>query len=723
MAQQTNISEHDFRYQKYSIFKDKPLGHGSYGAVYKAMCDQLPCAAKVLHPTIVDHYDPGSGKIRQRFQQECDFLNSIRHPNIVQYLGMCMDMESNLPALLMELLDESLTSLLERSESTLPCHVQVDLCHDISLAIAYLHSNEILHRDLSSNNVLVIAGRRAKVTDFGMSKISATNVHLTPLTQCPGTVAYMSPEAFKMPPSYTKKLDIFSQGVIMIQVCTGLFPEPGPAVEEVQDSRSVVGVLQIPVPETERRKNHIKMINEEHPLLPIAKTCLNYQGKDRPSADDLCHKLALVKEKHPKYLEAKQNAENPQRTEETKGVTAEKDEVIEALRNELATQNQEKMEEIEQKDHEIMTKNQEIAVKGQEIERLQAQVQNLSQRLQENERIVVNFEETNEKLLGQVEDLHKQLAQSNGPSPRKEDERPISLLWEPTTEEAPMEMRRGSSVVNGSIVYFRSGSGVYAYDSIKKVWRSLPHCEQKMGSLAIVHDFLVMIGGKQTHNGVLTDKLLNLIDTESGMWVEQLPPMPTKRLFATAITYLNHLIVAGGSSTGRVEHNTDIVEVLNTSSLVWSRVANLPHTFGAATAAICGDLLYMLGGNDAFQPRQSVLVCSLTELISSQNHSEESHHGTTVWKREANLPLYYSTCAEINGQLVSLGGQDPVTKAATSTVYKYSLAKRSWSPVGRMLICRYKCYVAVVRNGVIVVGGEMDKEGTMTDSIELAVAV
>ena len=69
-----------FHYQSFHVNKNQPLGRGSYGAVYKAKCDQLPCAAKVLHPTILDPNDPGAGKIMQRFQQECAFLENIRHP-------------------------------------------------------------------------------------------------------------------------------------------------------------------------------------------------------------------------------------------------------------------------------------------------------------------------------------------------------------------------------------------------------------------------------------------------------------------------------------------------------------------------------------------------------------------------------------------------------------------------------------------------------------------
>ena len=292
-----------FRYRKFHINKSQQLGHGAYGAVYKAKCDQLPCAAKVLHPTILYPTDPGAGKVMQRFQQECAFLENIKHPNIVQYLGMTRDPESRLPVLLMELLDESLTKMLERSLKPLAYFVQVNICHDIALAVAYLHSNDIIHRDLSSNNVLIMAKSRAKVTDFGMSKLAGAAPSMTPLTVCPGTLAYMPPEALEEPPRYTKKLDCFSEGVIMIQVCTQLWPEPGPRTKTVQDPRSPTGRVQMPVLEHERRKSHIDKIDRSHPLLPIAMNCLCYQENERPSSEELCERLAGLKENR-KYEES-----------------------------------------------------------------------------------------------------------------------------------------------------------------------------------------------------------------------------------------------------------------------------------------------------------------------------------------------------------------------------------------------------------------------------------
>ena len=254
------------------------------------MCDDLPCAGKILHPTLFQSNDPGTVTIMRQFQQECSFLSAIRHPNIVQYLGSYQDPETQLPVLLMELMDESLTRFLERSQKPLPYHTQVNLCYDITLALAYLHSNGTIHRNLSSNNVLLIgAGNKAKITDFGMAKLFDVNrATMTPLTMCPGTLAYMSPEALDDPPVYTKKLDMFLFGVLDIQIITRQFPKPGPRMKRIQDPRFPVGEIQIPISDTERRKSHIDLIDPTHPLLPIAIYCLSYHEEDRPSAQDLC---------------------------------------------------------------------------------------------------------------------------------------------------------------------------------------------------------------------------------------------------------------------------------------------------------------------------------------------------------------------------------------------------------------------------------------------------
>ncbi len=278
------------------VFNEEVLGFGSYGKVYKAKCGQLPCAAKLLHDTLFQFGDPATDSLVTQFEKECQFLDSIKHPNIVQYLGTEIDDPSGRPVLLMELMDESLTRFLEQSTGNLAYHIQLNICHDVALALSYLHSNAIIHRDLSSNNVLLIGeGNRAKVTDFGMSKLTDMNPRMTPLTHCPGTTDYMPPEAMIKPPKYSFKLDCFSHGVLTIQIITRKSPNPGDANKYVDDPKYPSGRVLVQFPEIERRKEDIDLIEPDDPLLSIALHCLKDRDTERPSADDICERLATLK--------------------------------------------------------------------------------------------------------------------------------------------------------------------------------------------------------------------------------------------------------------------------------------------------------------------------------------------------------------------------------------------------------------------------------------------
>ena len=224
------------QFKSVQLLKDRSLGTESYGAVYIEKCDDLICAAKIIHPTLFNpteqqHIAPQREHrlpIR-RFEQECEFMSAVRHPNIVQYLGMFREPYTHLPVLLMELMDDNLTHFLESSIQAIPYHIQVNICHDVALALSFLHSNSIIHRDLSSNNVLLRGNILAKLTDFGMARLSDINVQATreSNTKCPGTDVYMPPEAVQEKPVYTEKIDCFSFGVIIVQILTRQFPNPG----------------------------------------------------------------------------------------------------------------------------------------------------------------------------------------------------------------------------------------------------------------------------------------------------------------------------------------------------------------------------------------------------------------------------------------------------------------------------------------------------------------
>ena len=283
-----------YGYQEVRIYQseDSLLGTGSYGNVVKAKLDDLACAAKILHQVIF------TGKsIVSRFDQECTILRDLKHPNIVQFLGMVNDPSSGHLILLMEMMQQSLTQFLELPPKLLPFYLQVNISHDIALAVAHLHRNRILHRDLSSNNILMTKGCQAKVTDFGMAKIAESNRSMTRsrVTQCPGTLVYMPPEALLTAPRYSEKLDIFSLGVLLIQIMTKKFPSPTNAQITIEDDRSPTGEIIVPVEEVKRRKADIETIPKSNALLPVALSCLKDKHQERPDAVQLCQCIEALK--------------------------------------------------------------------------------------------------------------------------------------------------------------------------------------------------------------------------------------------------------------------------------------------------------------------------------------------------------------------------------------------------------------------------------------------
>ena len=705
-----------------------------------------------------------------RFQQECGFLESIRHPNIVQYLGMTRDPESRLPVLLMELLDESLTKMLERSQQSLAYCVQVDICHDIALAVTYLHSNDIIHRDLSSNNVLMIAGKRAKVTDFGMSKLAGAAPSMTPLTMCPGTLAYMPPEALREPPRYTKKLDCFSEGVIMIQVCTRLWPEPGPRTQVVEDSRSPMGVIEMPVSEIERRNNHIDLIDPNHALLLIAKDCLRFQEKDRPSSEELCQRLADLKEST-EYRESTHEIQDEVQPNNDQGFLPtqqlqEKDRRIHKMEDAISSKDQQLQDThrtLQWKDNEIQELNSLLQQKERQLQeerasrdrRLQEeiiprerQLQQLNQQLKEQEQISSELQQIYHFLQRQVEQLQQQLSQQRLRPPQppppyqarrqlQERESRKQLPVQPSLQvdhkphphrarkmtstwregsKAPFKMSRGAAVVHGNIAYFMSWNGeVCSYNLTSKMWSKLPKCTYYRGGIAVVNDQLITIGGCKatSKKNTYTNKLIGVSGNK-----EIFPPMPTKRASTTVLTSKEYLIVAGGTIGLLGADRLNTVEVMNSRNLVWSTVANLPHPYLSAsgTHVISGDQLYMLGGFDDNGMTKSVLTCSLTELLQSSSSS------SSIWHRVADASAYHSTCAAVSGELLAVGGCDEDRKPS-SDIHKYNPITNSWDLISNLPTSRYFSLVAVLpwpTYEMMVVGGSNNIMYSDTEKVEIA---
>ena len=389
-----------FSYRNIHLYKSESLGSGSYGGVCKAKCDGLLCAAKSMHPTLFDLRDPGTASYLRKFREECHLLSLARHPNVVQYLGTYTDPDTRLPVLLMELCDESLTAFLERSPGPLSYHIQVNICHDIALALVYLHSNGLIHRDLTGNNVLFIAGIRAKITDFGMSKL--VNPRMTALTLCPGNQLYMSPEALDEAKLYTAKLDVFSFGVIVIQILTRQFPNPTDRFRHVSVAEFEEQV-RVVVPDSERRKAHLQLIPEAHSLKPLALQCLKKKENERQSALQLCERLSELKQSS-QYRESREQAEhsseiqqlqlqlrgNMQEAREQQTRITELENTVDGNHRQLLAKDRQLQEQqhtfhgqLQQKDRQLQQNQHAIASSDEALERKERELQQTQQLVSE----------------------------------------------------------------------------------------------------------------------------------------------------------------------------------------------------------------------------------------------------------------------------------------------------------------------------------------------------
>ena len=668
----------EFAYHNIQLYKSESLGSGSYGGVCKAKCDGLLCAAKIMHPTLFDLRDPGTASNLRKFREECHLLSLARHPNVVQYLATYYDPDTRLPVLLMELCDESLTAFLERSPGPLSYHVQLNICLDIALALVYLHSNALIHRDLTGNNVLMIAGTRAKITDFGMSKLATGNPRMTALTLCPGNLLYMSPEALDEAKSYTAKLDIFSFGVIVIQILTRQFPNPTDRFRTVHVPQlSGKEVCEI-VPETERRQAHLQLIPDTHSLKPLALQCLKKEMQ-RPSALQLSERLSELKQA-PQYTESMHQAQN---SSEIQQLEQQLDQMIftaieQKLRSEIEAKTREASEHqarstqlqrmVEAKDRQLQEKqrtieeiveskdrqlqrtieeNQRIiATKQHAIETKERQLQQTQQQLQDSQQLVEQFQQSLQHKDKTISDLQQtishherereiqQLKQQDIASSIQPQQLPVTaektqtatavsvaqkdiskMTWR-EGKKAPEGMRRGAAVVDGNTAYFTPLHSVRVYS-----YRNIPGNEQ-WSRLPVNPNkafSLAVINGLLTSVGGYDSqyKNTNTLLSLTGEGERK----KWSEVFSPMPTPRHSTACITTEKAlvvagGATGDDKDLatVEVMDINTKKWTTVCPLPQKLSLLSVIVCGDSLYLAGGFSEDSGSISVFTCSLPDL-------------------------------------------------------------------------------------------------------------
>ena len=652
-----------FRFKSIEIIYRECLGRGAYGAVYKAKCDELTCAAKVLYPILRDLRGQGQVDPKEahrspcsRFIQEIEILCKAHHPNIVQYLGTFHDHSTNSPVLLMELMDESLTHFLERSQTPIPSHIQVNICHDIALALSFLHSNGIIHRDLSSNNVLMIRGDHAKVTDFGMAAFETAHSRNT---ENPGNAAYMPPEVKNTKQVTTSdKIDCFSFGVLIIQILTQKFPQPNDNVEN-SVVRSYFARYE---PEIERRNNHISLVPKDNPLLSIANKCLKYKHNDRPTSEDLCRSLSELnsRDSHisplPKReLNQASYSDTRQQPESLDNITPEP---YSRFKFHKLCENIDEVDNIEEFEHVEVTTP--------------------------------------------LFDVVTQVYDHSESTP---------IRWLTRRQRAPECLyRKCDAVLLNNSIYFLHGvesEFLCSFNPLYHEWNVLPNCLVKRSSLAVVNGAVITVGG--LHSA----KLYNLVENKE--WKSKLPSMPTKRCDAVIAYSNSHLVVAGGIAK---KSFLTTVEVMDTDNLQWFTTADFPEPCAALSAQICTGKMYVLGN------KNSVYSCDIDTLVNSSGAITRLAASLTarpepVWKEVEQLPVSSATSVVYKNKLYAVGGKLP-GNVPSAAVYQYNSAQDRWRIISYINIPRSQCFASILDTTTMVVIGGVSREGHPMNEVETA---
>ena len=185
------------------------------------MYKRLVCAGKKIHELLLNIENEGVPEMIQKYQQECQLMSSLHHPNVTQFLGLCFLPGTRLPLLVMERLETSLDDLLENAPN-LPLSIKRSILENVASGLLYLHKRNppVIHRDLTSKNVLLTSSLMAKITDMGNSRIIRPGQVVRTLSALPGTQVYMPPEAQDDTHRYGPPLDIFSFGHLALFTIT-----------------------------------------------------------------------------------------------------------------------------------------------------------------------------------------------------------------------------------------------------------------------------------------------------------------------------------------------------------------------------------------------------------------------------------------------------------------------------------------------------------------------
>ncbi|KAF3457614.1 hypothetical protein FNV43_RR02272 [Rhamnella rubrinervis] len=311
------------------------IGKGCSGVVYRADMDNGDViAVKKLWPSTITtgngcHEDKCG--VRDSFSAGVKTLGTIRHKNIVRFLGCCWNRNTRL--LMYDYMPNgSLGSLLhERTGNALEWELRYRILLGAAQGLAYLHHDcvpPIVHRDIKANNILIGLEFEPHIADFGLAKLVDDGDFARSSNTVAGSYGYIAPEYGYMM-KITEKSDVYSYGVVVLEVLTGkqpidpTIPDGLHVVDWVRHKRGGIEVLDpslLSRPESE--------VEEMMQALGIALLCVNSSPDERPTMKDVAAMLMEIKHEMEEYakvdvlLKGSQANDQVQKKKDSNGVLA-----------------------------------------------------------------------------------------------------------------------------------------------------------------------------------------------------------------------------------------------------------------------------------------------------------------------------------------------------------------------------------------------------------------
>ncbi|KAD4178752.1 hypothetical protein E3N88_27343 [Mikania micrantha] len=278
------------------------IGTGGYGSVYEAkLPDGKTFALKKLH-----RFEAKQPTFEQSFKNEIQVLTNLRHKNIVKLYGFCL--HNNCKFLVYEYMERgSLFCALSNDELAVEVDwmKRVNIIKDVAHALAYMHHDcnpPIVHRDISSNNILLNSEMEGFVADFGAARL--VDPDSSNHTAIVGTMGYIAPElAYNM--IVNEKCDVYSFGVVALETIRG--KHPGDLLSSLTYSTSHATRLEnildkrLPYPTMLIEKELMRVYN-------VARACILTDPKNRPTMKKVSQELSCQGQ-HLGYLPALESYE------------------------------------------------------------------------------------------------------------------------------------------------------------------------------------------------------------------------------------------------------------------------------------------------------------------------------------------------------------------------------------------------------------------------------